>query len=244
MSSGHGVVPHGGIGLAAASIEQIDRLAAGRGPRDDVLAVLQVQALPGLVAVPHQALGGEARPCRRRRGRRSADDLRALPVRRDRRAACGTTWCPTRRPTARPTSNGSYVAAARLGHADRLAVHVVGRHRERHPVAVDRRSHDPFHDPVDPSTFRFTILEHRRHAGTRSLRADVTWGDDGPHTRAGPWSAPTRGRGRPGCRRPAGWHGRGPRGSARRRASRCRAPDRPTPRRARRRGCSSCRRGR
>ena len=49
--------------------QQLDRLAARGRPGDDVFAVLEVQSLAGLVAVPHQALGGEAHHRRRRRGR-------------------------------------------------------------------------------------------------------------------------------------------------------------------------------
>ena len=84
MSSGQGVVPHGGIGLAAASISRSTASPPAAGRATDVFTVLQVQTLAGLIAVPHQTFGGEAdhAPAAEIDER---DDLRALPLGRDRR---------------------------------------------------------------------------------------------------------------------------------------------------------------
>ena len=108
MSNGHGVVSHGGTGLAAASIRRSTASPPAADRATTYSRCLKCRPWRGLVAVPHQALGGEAHHV----GAGAAEieerhDLRALPVGRDRRPASGTTWCPTRRPTARPTANGS-----------------------------------------------------------------------------------------------------------------------------------------
>ena len=127
MSSGHGDVPHGGIGLAAASISRSTALAAGGRPRDDVLAVLR-GAGPARGWSPSHTRPSAVNPTMPAPPRStSADDLRPRPLGRDRRACIRNHVVSHAPPHGCADLERHVLAAARLGDADRLAVHVVRR---------------------------------------------------------------------------------------------------------------------
>ena len=109
MSSGHGVVSHGGIGLAAASISR----STGSPPAADRATTysrcLRCKPWRGPVAVPHQPLGGEthhvAAPPR------STSATTSEPFQSAGIVACIRNHVVSQAPPhGCPTANGSYVA--------------------------------------------------------------------------------------------------------------------------------------
>ena len=131
MSNGHGVVPHGGIGLAAASISRSTGSPPSAGCATTYSRCFEVQALAGLVAVPDQAFGGEARPCRappRSTSATTSDPAQSGGIVGPHAEPRGV---PRAAPRARRPRTARSRRVARVGDADRLAVHVVGVTVER-----------------------------------------------------------------------------------------------------------------
>src|SRR5438552_1871668 len=131
-----------------------------------------MQTLPGLIAVPNKSFGGETDHARAAEVDQRRD-LRSLPVGRDPRAHAEPRGVPGATP--RLTHRKRLVfAVARFRDADRLAVHVVGGHREWDAGTVDRRPYELFDDLVDPLPKAAAILEHRSTLRQRRERAKLT----------------------------------------------------------------------
>ena len=148
-------------------------MAALSVARHDTFAVLEVQALAGLVAVPHHALRGEADHATSAAEVDQRHDLRVLPRSGDPGGHPEPRGVPGTAPRLTRVERNE-LAPASFRHRDRLAVHVMCGDFERDPIAVDRRAHQAFQHPFDPVPGAAAIVVHRSKLRQRPGRAKLT----------------------------------------------------------------------
>ena len=131
--------PPGRDGVGRGLHVQLDRLPARRRAGEEVLAMAEVDALHGHIALPHQALRREAHHSQAAQVQ-EGDHLGSGPGLGD--PAPHPEPCGVPGPAPGPAhGEGLVVAAVGLLGGDGLAPHVVGRHLQGGALAVNGRPH-------------------------------------------------------------------------------------------------------
>ena len=150
---------------------QLDWLASGRRPRDEVLAVAEMDPLHRHVALPHQALRREPHHAHSPEVE-ERDHLGARPVARDLSPHAEPRGVPG--PAPRP-AHGEGLVAAGVGllRRDGLAVHVVGSHLQGRSLTVDGWPDELLQHLVDARSgyaADAAVLQHERVASLPTSR--------------------------------------------------------------------------